>query len=530
MVRSVWAIPLGKFLNEFHSGSIAGLGFIVKSLWPSKYSMIVIFNDSPQYPNRSIGAYRIATVLRRYGLEVEVIDYMTAWEKTAKKELFKYLDAIPNVEWWGFSTRFDVPTKIMSANSTVEQTWFLGTIDSDPQFELDVIGYIKSRGGKIVLGGPNAFILSKRLPAGMIDYLCHGYSDTGVIAVHEHITSGNTLIATKQQDFLVVDCDNDYKDTDLATIDVDYHHTDFLKNDIVFPVEISRGCIFQCAFCSYPHTGKKPGTYIRPKKSIKKDIVDRYTNYGATKFLFLDDTFNDSIEKMEMIREIREETGIPFEFWSYARLDLLRVHPRMVDLIGEIGWTSMTFGVETFNRSSGKAIGKGADPEKLKSFLLELRSRYPNIFLQIHMIIGLPDDTEESARETYQWFVDNPGIANQLTINKLNIQKPDDKQYSSKISKSPEKYGYEVKKSEPQVILINWINKNGMSQRRARDLAQELSDHYESIKDNLETVTHTRSMIPGHFIKQADGTYINTMLHIPDLYIANKLSYRNIIR
>ena len=43
--------------------------------------MIVIFNDCPQYPNRSIGAYRIATVLRRYGLEVEVIDYLNRWEK-----------------------------------------------------------------------------------------------------------------------------------------------------------------------------------------------------------------------------------------------------------------------------------------------------------------------------------------------------------------------------------------------------------------------------------------------------------------
>ena len=60
--------------------------------------MIIIFNDSPQYPNRSVGAYRIATVLRRQGLEVEVIDYLHKWEtahfnnQPDPERLFDYLN------------------------------------------------------------------------------------------------------------------------------------------------------------------------------------------------------------------------------------------------------------------------------------------------------------------------------------------------------------------------------------------------------------------------------------------------------
>ena len=50
----------------------------------------------------------------------------------------------------------------------------------------------------------------------------------------------------------------------------------------------------------------------------------------------MDDTFNDTVEKMRMMKEVHDEVG-PFDFWAYGRLDLIASKPEMMELVGEIG-------------------------------------------------------------------------------------------------------------------------------------------------------------------------------------------------
>lgn len=486
--------------------------------------MVILFNDSPQYPNRSVGVYRIATALRKQGVGVEVIDYMAGWE-FAGNDLFDYLDRIWNVEWWGFSSKFQVPNSIMAVDGS-EQPWFVGSNSTSKAFETKLIEYLKKRGEKIVLGGPNSYALAKFLPEGYVDYICQGYSDVGIVALHKHITNNEPIISTRVKDFDVIDCNQDYAEINLDNIDVEYHYTDFLEEEEVFPIEIGRGCIFSCAFCSSPHIGKKAGTYIRCKDSIKKDIVNRYEQYRSTRFLFLDDTFNDSVEKMELIKEIKEETGIPFEFWSYGRLELLMANPRMVDLMGEIGWKSVSFGIETFNKKSGSSVGKGAKPEKVQQFLISLRERYPDLSIMINLIAGLPDDTEESVRETYQWFKDNPTVATQIKLQKLSIQIPNSKSMVSKISQDPEKYGYEIKPMRKPIMLMNWVNRTGMTQREAKELVEEIQGE---IDRNWRPPKYSRSMVPqDRWVISESGIYTIDYVDTVKTYINKKLKYRSI--
>jgi hypothetical protein len=513
--------------------------------------MIIIFNDSPQYPNRSVGAYRIATVLRRQDLEVEVIDYLHKWEtahlnnKPDPERLFDYLDKIPNVEWWGFSGKF------LSAFSTHSKNQFPGLkpqkkleghfTKCSMEYENKLIQYIRNRGGSIVVGGPATDVLKiyceesnieqdyKKINFPLskkIDILCEGYADVGVIAIHEHIMNNADLKYTDLNGVKVVNCDTDYNNIDLATLDTEYDSSDFLLKEEVFPIEIGRGCIFHCAFCSFGHLGKKPGTYIRPKESIKKDIVDRYEKYGTTRFLFVDDTFNDSVEKMKIIKEIRDETGIPFEFWSYCRLDLLRAKPEMVDLINDIGWTSFTFGVETFNKASGKDVKKGADPEKLKEFLITLRERFPKNKFHINFIVGLPSDTEEEITESVQWFIDHPTVATNLTIRELNIHNARHKRTASLIAQNPESYGYTVSKSNSNPSLVNWVTKKGMTLDFATKLSKQLQEtYYRSVG---KAVTPVTVMMDDILDVDETGMLVNNQGEVIKSYLRNKRKYRGL--
>jgi len=486
--------------------------------------MIILFNEAPNPPNRSVGIYRIATALRRQGLEVEVIDYLSHWNFDI---LIQYLDNIKNIDWVGFSTKFHQPGNSVHSYLTGRKTSGSGLFTRfTKEIENKLISYIKNRNKKIVLGGPNAELV--RHLTSDFDIVCMGYSDISIIAIHNYLVDNGPLIYEQYNEMVVVNSDRDYPVNDLSGLETVYHYTDFIYEDEVFPIEIGRGCIFHCAFCEFAHLGKKPGTYIRDKESIKRDIVDRYEKYGSTRFIFVDDTFNDSIEKMKMIKEIRDETKINFEFWAYCRLDLLASNPDQVEMISQIGWKSMTFGVETFNRNSGKAVGKGADPEKLKTFLLNLRERFPDIKFQVNLILGLPHDTDKTARDTVQWFIDNPTLTQHVKVGSLGIRNPEGRLFSSKFASNPEKYGYTIISKVPY-ISMNWKT-DTMTKEKADKLSNELqvllNKSIEGFYKHKNPITEMRN--EPVIVVDDEGKVHNNLKHIVQSYITNKLKYRQI--
>ncbi len=475
--------------------------------------MVIILNDSPISGGiaRSLGAYRLASALRENNIEVEVIDFLSHWKM---EDLFSYLDSFSKIEWAGISTKFeiDVTSKTIGIISKL-------SIED----ETSLIAYFKSRNIPVAVGGPSADILRPYM-VGMADYCVIGYAEIGSVAMHKHITENGPLIYQDYKGIKVINCDLDYKDIDLTNIRTFYHETDFVQAMERLPLEIGRGCMFHCAFCNFAHIGKKPGTYIRDKESLKAEIIDRYTKFKTTHFFFLDDTFNDSVDKMKMIAEIRKETEIPFEFWAYCRLDVLAAQPEMQDLIPEIGWRSLTFGIETFNRDSGKAVGKGADPEKLKNFMVELNRRYPDVEFTINIIAGLPSDTKESLRDTAEWFENNADIASNVHIIPLQVYNGKDsenRKITSKLSLTPEKYGYEVTQFGPvngaPSILVNWRTKN-LTMKSSIDLAKEL--------EPLVNKNRKRKWLS---VKKENGLIKRTATDTdPQRYIRKKLNFRNI--
>lgn len=446
--------------------------------------MILILNDTPSFPVRTIGAYRIATVLREAGKEVEVIDYISRWEFDKLQQYIKSFRG--NLEWIGISSKF----KIKNAK---EPTGWLTELSVKD--ELELINTIKQLDVPIVVGGPSIDYSRSSLPY-QIDYAVCGYADLAILAIDQHIQDSTAPLTHKIYDNIkVIYADTDYANIDLTNIQTYYHESDYILQGESFPLEIGRGCMFKCAFCSFAHIGKKPGTYVKDIDSLKKEIIDRWEKYGSTTYFFLDDTFNESIEKMRAIATLREETGIPFEFWAYCRLDVLASQPEMVDLIDKIGWKSFAIGMETFNRDSGRAVGKGADPEKLKNFLKYLAARYPNIELKLHIIVGLPNDTKEALLETAKWFVDNPGVVDSVRFIGLNIYNKDDAagralRVVSKMSTDPGKFGYTTTpimqrnietNSSTASPLYNWKN-NEFTFQTAREFATQLQ---AQVKDDI---------------------------------------------
>ena len=420
-------------------------------------SMVVIFTESILGFKRA-GAYRISSELKKHGVDTRVIDTGRNLDK-----ILAYLDKHSDIEWVGFSIPY------LDYNKRVSRL-----TDMDIAVEEQLIAYLRNRNIKIILGGSNADTIKHYVNNF---YVMVGYSDIAIMHFHNYVVNHTTLIYETINDNKVIYADTHYGDIDLGNTITSFP-VGSVKSNEMLPIEISRGCIFKCAFCEFGYLGKKPGTYIRPKHTIRQEIEDAYNIHGVDTFSFLDDTFNDSVEKMTMIKEIREDTGIPFKFWSYGRLDLLASNPDMIELMGEIGWQAVTFGVETLNKKTGSSVGKGASPDKLKECLISLKEKYPTLHIQVNLIIGLPHNTKEDIKESIDWFLET-GVTDYLRVVDLDIRDPNGIEYSSLFSKNPTKYGFQIISTDG--IRYNWSNSN-FNNKTAREYAKEINDYIDQNK------------------------------------------------
>lgn len=210
----------------------------------------------------------------------------------------------------------------------------------------------------------------------------------------------------------------------------------------VLPIELSRGCQFKCKFCRFGELGKKKNTYIRDYKLIESELLENYERFGVTRYMMMDDTCNESIEKITALAEIAQRLPFKLEWMGYVRLDLIGSNPDTAQILLDSGLKACFFGVESYHPKASKAIGKGWNGAKGKEFLLELKNNIWNNQVHIHtnLIAGLPGEPVESLEETQQWCIDNEIPSWFWTA--LSISRAPTQLWKSEFDLEYEKYGY----------------------------------------------------------------------------------------
>ncbi len=171
------------------------------------------------------------------------------------------------------------------------------------------------------------------------------------------------------------------------------------------PIEISRGCAFNCKFCNY----EKKSSYRKPVETLKKEFIKNYENFSTTAYHFLDDCFNDSREKVETVCNMILSLPFKIEWVSYARFDVAVKYPETADLMIASGARGLYWGIESLNYDVARKAGKGTPPEKIKSFLVGFFDKYrEQCLFSGSFISGLPGETEESWFEQVKWLLANP--------------------------------------------------------------------------------------------------------------------------
>jgi hypothetical protein len=394
---------------------------------------------------RGLGAYRVASELKKQGYDAVVIDYI---QYMSTEEIINAISKVLTKDtlWLGYSSSFFILRKNDgSPLSPVEKLY-----QSTPYRQITTIyDYVRANSkAKIVFGGAFSLI-SQADPE--VDYYIVGYGDVSTVDLTHYLAGKKDKIEHyEEKDIngsktIVIDSGK-YPEPAMDTLQTVWYddNVNLLPGEGV-PLEFARGCIFKCKFCSYPLLGKKKGTYIRDMEEVRDEMLKLWETRGTEHFYITDDTFNDDNDKMEEFHKLF--TSLPFKpkFSCFLRLDLIDRFPHQADLLLEAGLVGNFFGIETLNHKSGKAIGKGLHPERVKERLKWVRDKWKDkVNIGTAFIFGLPYDDEKYFQELWDYVHSPDYPAQNTTFNALFMtdKNKSTNPYQSEFSMNPEIYGY----------------------------------------------------------------------------------------
>ena len=421
---------------------------------------MVIICDSADRTHwfRGIGPYRIATELRNIGLTCQVIDFCGFYNFENFKNIVNlYIDQ--NTKFIGISSNWMAVPHLMSGRYTAimmgegEEAEFPTDDVYSQSFsyaftfnkEAKFIDHLKKQGpnAKIIMGGARAVDFIEK---DWLDHIFLGFSESQIIDYvlnydkkeYPRIINWD-VESSKNWDF---NC-NGY---------IKYADTDFILPHETLPLEVGRGCIFKCKFCSFPLLGKKKGSYIKDPGVLYTELLDNYTRWGTTNYVISDETFNDSVDKLKELRNVIRKLPFKTNFWAFCRMELVGSFPEQLELLYDIGLREMQYGMETLNDETAKIVGKGLPAAKKKEILKMAKDVWKDkVRIKANFIVGLPKENRESINETARWLLSDDCPIDFASMFPYILYKRDQYthlRWNSVFDKEYEKWGYYFKDDE----------------------------------------------------------------------------------
>ncbi|MCL7489422.1 MAG: B12-binding domain-containing radical SAM protein [Desulfobulbaceae bacterium] len=232
-----------------------------------------------------------------------------------------------------------------------------------------------------------------------------------------------------------------YRDEDFTTL---------LPNRLVY-YESSRGCPFRCSYC-LSSVGRKVGH--KDVETVRQELA-RILSHEPRIIKFVDRTFNDNPERaLEIWRFLAEQHGRTRFHFEIAPD---RFTGEMFDLLEKVGPDRFQFeiGMQSTNPETLDAVNRRMDVDIAAENISRL-VRLDTIHLHVDLILGLPYETGESFRESFNrvFFLAPHYI--QMGLLKVLPETP--------IRREAEEHGLVFCRQPPYEILANrWLDHRSLA-------------------------------------------------------------------
>ncbi|MFX1258804.1 MAG: B12-binding domain-containing radical SAM protein [Promethearchaeota archaeon] len=181
---------------------------------------------------------------------------------------------------------------------------------------------------------------------------------------------------------------------------------DYIKDNYFCNLQASRGCSFNCPFCTHPKFWGLTPKY-RPLDHIKKEMR-MVEDYGCKAGYFIDSTFTLNKNWLSKFVDAFNDEGITIKFSVQTRADMFTVEA--AKLLGQTEIKLVWFGGESgspkiLKRLRGKDSDGGREHIKSLNKALKIAKEY-NFLCGSSWMIGLPGEDKNTIQESRKVIFD----------------------------------------------------------------------------------------------------------------------------
>jgi radical SAM superfamily enzyme YgiQ (UPF0313 family) len=342
-------------------------------------NILMMTSAAPEYAPLStsekrppLGVGFLISVLKRCGHQVYFVDNYLSPSRILQTDFF-----IRNrIDWVG-----------IYANTICYQNTFAML------HELEALREKKIWDGKIMLGGPHTSVGLETIP----DFVDHIVLGEGEISIQKIVSGEETSRVIRGE-----------KVPDLDTLPFpaweEFIHRPYdwtsrwVDKSPVYTFNTSRGCPFQCAFCSVNAVWGRTYRYMSAERIL--DEIERMINhYGLRVAYFREDHFTLNKKRTMEFCEGILQRGLTIDWICESRIDHFD-DANFVELLARSGCRALYIGVESGSPRILELLKKGETVDQfIRAF--DLIKKF-GMKTYASFVVGVPTETEKDLRLTHE--------------------------------------------------------------------------------------------------------------------------------
>lgn len=288
----------------------------------------------------------------------------------------------------------------------------ISTITSTSKRSYEIAKLLKKTGIPVFMGGPHVTYMPDEA-LEYCDYVVRGEADDIIVDFIKALETGEGLeditgLSFRNKEGEIVHNKVTPFCKDINTLPCpDYSIVKGLeKNGIkkftIVPIMTSRGCPYDCSFCSVTSMfGQK--YRFRSKELVLKELRGIYET-GARWVFFYDDNFIANRQRTKELLQSMIDEGITPNWTAQVRVEVAR-DPELLDLMARSGCHTVYIGFESINPETLKLYNKKQSVKDIEDCIRLLHDKG----IRIHgmFVFGSDTDTTSTIRETARFAKKN---------------------------------------------------------------------------------------------------------------------------
>jgi len=249
----------------------------------------------------------------------------------------------------------------------------------------------KEWGGILVVGGPHVSVAIGTIP-DYVDFIVYGEGEKAILDIINGSASERIIKNPPNRNLDALP----FQPWDIFT-KLEYDFTSRWFNERpVFTMNTSRGCPFDCSFCSVGGIWGRQYTYFSAERIIE-EILFLKENYRARGIYFREDNFTLNTRRIEKFCRLIVKKGIDITWACETRVD--NITRELLKSMSEAGCRALYLGVESGSRKILDLLNKSINTDQVEN-VVNWGKEF-NIRTYCSLIAGVPGESVVDLIKTY---------------------------------------------------------------------------------------------------------------------------------